>query len=148
MDLIRMSFVCRLEDLLPSGCHYLLTQRNSLGRYQTIRIGRKKKKRISTSLYYGYVNSKLILLLSFVGHFSIVGNQSHCQVCVTSLFPSNFIAVVLIYIYLCTSSKKRTSRKYLMLSYYSYTASSTLLHLLCMSERLIHQVSKRSNGFL
>ena len=44
MDLIRMSFVCRLEDLLPSGCHYLLTQRNSLGRYLTIRIGRKKEE--------------------------------------------------------------------------------------------------------
>jgi hypothetical protein len=111
MDLIQMSFDCRLEDLLPSGCHYLLTQRNSLGRYLTIRIGREKKKRISTSLYYGYVNSKPILLLSFVVHFSIVGNQSHCQVCVTSLFPSNFIALVLIYIYLCTSSQKRTSKK-------------------------------------
>jgi hypothetical protein len=78
--LIRMSFACSLEDLLPSGCHYLLVQRNSLSRYLTLRIGWKKEKRISTWLYYGYVNSKPFLLLSFAGHFSVVGNQSHCQV--------------------------------------------------------------------
>jgi len=39
LALIRMSSACRLEDLLPSGCRYLLMQRNSLSRYLTIRIG-------------------------------------------------------------------------------------------------------------
>lgn len=54
--LIWISFTCRLEDLLPSGCLYLLIQGNSLSRYLTIRIGwKKKEKRISRRLYSGYV---------------------------------------------------------------------------------------------
>ena len=145
--LILISFTWILEDLLPSGCHYLIIQGNSLSRYLTILIRWEKNEFLLALFWVWHI---LIHLTSVICRPFFCNRKSIPLTSLGDIPLSKYVdALVCLYVSVCYQIKKDSKKIFdIALSFFFYTASLTLLHMLCMWEGFIYQINKRSNGFL
>lgn len=106
--LILISFTWILEDLLPSGCHYLIIQGNSLSRYLTILIRWEKNEFLLALFWVWHI---LIHLTSVICRPFFCNRKSIPLTSLGDIPLSKYVdALVCLYVSVCYQIKKDSKK--------------------------------------